>query len=188
MPATSSRKHSPANIMARHRTLRRAMASASAKMPRRLCILGVDRLKFRDAECTDATMLAPGALARHFWGDMSVNHMPAMASRKHSLPNTMARHRTLRRAMAPTSAKMPRRLCLLGLTAGKCRDAEWATRPLSAQGALAPRFWGNASANHMSVTSLREHSPPNQMARHRTLRRAVASASAKMPPRLCVLG
>ena len=90
--------------------------------------------------------------------------------------------------MAPTSAKMPRRLCLLGLTAGKCRDAEWATRPLLAPGALAPRFWGNASANHMSVTSLREHSPPNQMARHRTLRRAVASASAKMPPRLCVLG
>ena len=31
------------------------------------------------------------------------------------MPN-MARHRTLRRAMASTSAKMPRRLCLLGLT------------------------------------------------------------------------
>jgi len=133
-------------------------------------------------------MSAPGALARRFWGDTFVNHMPAMASRKHSLPNTMARHRTLRRAMAPTSAKMPRRLCLLGLTAGKCRDAEWATRPLSAPGALAPRFWGNASANHMSVTSLRGHSTPNQMARHRTLRRAVASASAKMPRRLCILG
>jgi len=31
------------------------------------------------------------------------------------------------------------------------------------------------------LTSLREHSPPNRMARHRTLRRATASASAKMP-------
>jgi len=60
---------------------------------------------------------------------------------------------------------------------------------MSAPGALAPRFWGNASANHMSVTSLREHSPPNQMAHHRTVRRAVASASsAKMPRKLCILG
>jgi len=59
---------------------------------------------------------------------------------------------------------------------------------MSAPGALAPRFWGNASANHMSVTSLREHSPPHQMARHRILRRAVASASAKMPRRWCILG
>ena len=33
----------------------------------------------------------------------------------------------------------------------------------------------------MSVTSLRNHSPPNNMARHKTLRRAMASTSAKMP-------
>ena len=59
---------------------------------------------------------------------------------------------------------------------------------MSAPGALAPRFWGNVSANHMFVTSLRGHSPPNQMARHLTLRRAVAWASAKMPRRLCIVG
>ena len=54
------------------------------------------------------------------------------------------------------------------------------TPPMSAPGGLARRFWSDASANHMSVTSLREYSPPNIMARHRTLRRAMASAS-KMP-------
>jgi len=136
----------------------------------------------------DPPLSAPGAIARRFWGDTPANGMPATSSRKHSPVNIMARPRTLRRAIASASAKMPRRLCPLGLTAGNCRDAEWATRPLSAPGALAPRFWGNAPANHMSVTSLREHSQPNQMARHRTLRRAVASASAKMPRRLYILG
>jgi hypothetical protein len=55
------------------------------------------------------------------------------------------------------------------------------TPPMSAPGGLARRFWSDASANHMSVTSLRDHSPPNRMARHRTLRRATVSASAKMP-------
>ena len=59
------------------------------------------------------------------------------------------------------------------------------TPPMSAPGGLARRFWSDASANHMSVTSLREHSLPNIMARHRTLRRAMAVASAKMP-RTCI--
>jgi len=40
MPATSLRNHSPTNKMARQRTLRCAMASASAKMPRRRVIWG----------------------------------------------------------------------------------------------------------------------------------------------------
>ena len=37
----------------------------------------------------------------------------------------------------------------------------------------------------MLATSLRRHSPPIDMARHRTLRRVVALASAKMPRRWC---
>jgi len=45
------------------------------------------------------------------------------------------------------------------------------TRPMSAPGGLARRLWGYASA----------HVPHHNMARHRTLRRAMASASAKMP-------
>jgi len=59
------------------------------------------------------------------------------------------------------------------------------TPHMSAPGGLARRFWGDASVYHMSVTSMREHSPTNIMARHQTLRRAMASASAKMP-RSCI--
>jgi hypothetical protein len=59
------------------------------------------------------------------------------------------------------------------------------TPPMSAPGGLARRFWGDASVYHMSVTSLREHSTAHIMARHRTLRREMASASAKMP-RTCI--
>ena len=55
------------------------------------------------------------------------------------------------------------------------------TSPMSAPGGLARRLWGTASANEMPATSPRDHSPPNTMARHRTLRREMASASAKMP-------
>ena len=50
------------------------------------------------------------------------------------------------------------------------------TPPMSAPGGLARRFWGDASANHMSVTSLREHALPNIMGHHRRLRRATPSA------------
>ena len=71
-------------------------------------------------------MSAPGGLARRFWGNASANEMPATLSRDQSSPNNMARHRTLRRAMASASAKMPRRMCLLGLTDWKLRDAECA--------------------------------------------------------------
>ena len=46
--------------MARHRSLRRAVASASAKMPRRLCILGLTDRKFRDAEYTDTAYVGAG--------------------------------------------------------------------------------------------------------------------------------
>jgi len=57
--------------------------------------------------------------------------------------------------------------------------------PMPAPGALARRFWGNASVNGMLAASSREHSSPNIMARHRSLRRATASSSAKMP-RTCL--
>jgi hypothetical protein len=71
-----------------------------------------------------------GGLARRICGDAFTNGMPATSSRKHSPPNNMARHRTLRRAMKPVSAQMPRRLCLLGQTThvdlGKFGDAECA--------------------------------------------------------------
>jgi hypothetical protein len=95
----------------------------------------------------------------------------------------MARHRTLRRAMASTSAKMPRRLCLLGLIDCSAETQTVLTRPLSAPGSLVRRFCGDASVHDMSVTLLRTHSRPNNMARHRTLRRELASASAKVPRR-----
>jgi len=84
-----------------------------------------------------------GGLARRFWGEgnASANGMPTMSMRNHSLPNNMARHRTLRRAMASASAKMPRRLCLLGLTevywkfsVAECADTAYvgARRPCTA--------------------------------------------------------
>ena len=57
----------------------------------------------------------------------------------------------------------------------------FAAPPLSAPGGLARRSCGDASVHDMSVTSFRNPSRPNNMARHRTLRRALASASAKMP-------
>ena len=52
---------------------------------------------------------------------------------------------------------------------------------LSATGGLARRFCGDASADGMLATSSRDQSPCNTMARHQTLRRALASASAQMP-------
>jgi hypothetical protein len=70
------------------------------------------------------------------------------------------------------------------LTEWKCRDAGICCQP----GGLARRFWGTASANGMPATSSRDQSPPNTMARHRALRRATASASAKMQRRRVFLG
>ena len=61
--ATSSREQSPPNHMARHRTLRRAMASASAKMPRRFVSSGdYDRLELRGAECAETACRRQAAL------------------------------------------------------------------------------------------------------------------------------
>ncbi len=103
--------------------------------------------------------------------------MPATSLRKHSPPDTTARHRTLRRAMASASAKMPRRLCILSggfLNERNFRGADMRRRQAAMQGA------SGATRPHM-ISSLRNHSPPDVMARHRTLRRAMASASAKMP-------
>jgi hypothetical protein len=60
MSVTSLREHSPPNQMARHRTLRRAVASASAIMPRRLCVLGLTDRKFRDAEYADTAYVGAG--------------------------------------------------------------------------------------------------------------------------------
>ena len=248
MPATSLRK--PANNMARQRTLRRAMVSASAKV---VYSGGYDNTRSSEtANAPTPPMSAPGALARRLWDNASAYDMLATSSRDQSPPNNMARHRTLRRAVASASAKMPRRLSPLGLTDGKFRDAECAdtayvgaiqpcealmrrrvrtsyvrnnvaqtftaehngasrnfmtrhvvgvgeaaakivcagggdktgsserqnapTPPMSAPRGLARRFSGDTSANHMSVASLREHSQPNIMARHRTLRRATPSA------------
>ena len=119
----------PPNNMARDRTLRRAMTTASAKMPRRWCIrLGV--MTDRSSETQNAPtppMSAPGGLARRLWDHASANHMPATSMRRHSPPNNMALCRTLRRAMASASAKMPRRLCILGvMTDRKFRDTECA--------------------------------------------------------------
>jgi hypothetical protein len=53
------------------------------------------------------------------------------------------------------------------------------TPPTSAPGARARRLWGDAPANDMPATSSRKHSPLHIMAHHRTLRRAMASASRK---------
>ena len=57
--------------------------------------------------------------------------------------------------MASAAVKIPRRLCLLGLTDWKCRDTECADTALSALGGLAKRFCGGASAQDMAVTLLR---------------------------------
>ena len=89
--------------------------------------------KFRDADIR----CQPGGLARRFWGNASAHDMPATSLRKHSPPNNMARHRTLRRAMASASAKMPRRWCLLGFMTGwKFRGAECADTACRRQAAL----------------------------------------------------
>jgi hypothetical protein len=72
-------------------------------------------------------------------------------------------------------------------TIGSSETANAPTPPSSAPGGLGRRLWGTASANHIPATSWREHSPPNTMARHRTLRRAMASTAAKTPRRLCSL-
>jgi len=149
-----------------------------------LVYVGMTDLKTGSSEYANA----PTPPAHALLGDASANGMPAALSRDQSPPNNMARHRTLRRAMASASAKMPRRLCLLGLTSlntGSSESANAPTLPMSAPGGLARRFWGNASANGMPAALSRDQSPPNNMARHRTLRRALASASAKMPRRWC---
>jgi len=83
-------------------------------------------------------MSAPGALARRFRGDASANYMPATSLRKHSTPNTTARHCTLRRAMASAAAKMPRKQCILSggfLNEMMSRDADIRCRQAALQGA-----------------------------------------------------
>jgi len=64
---------------------------------------------------TTPPMPAPGAVVRCFRGVTSTNGMPATSSRNHSPANTRARHRAVRRATASASAKMLRRLCILGV-------------------------------------------------------------------------
>ena len=76
------------------------------------------------------------------------------------------------------------KIVFLGLSDWKTGHSETAnapTPPMSAPGGLARRFWGTALANGMPATSSRNQSPSNELVRHRTLRRAMASASAKMP-------
>ena len=70
---------------------------------------------------------------------------------------------------------------------GKFRDCECDHTTTSAPGALARRCWVKASVNEIPATSSRDQSPPKRLARHPSLRRETASASAKMPRRLCIL-
>ena len=134
----------------------------------------------------DTPLSAPAGLARRFCGDASVDAMSVTSLRKHSPPNTMARHRTFRHAMTSASAKMPRRLCILGVvTDRKLRDTERTDATLSAPGGPARHFWADASVNYMSATALRQHSHPHKIACHRTLRRTMALyASAELLSRV----
>jgi hypothetical protein len=122
-------------------------------------------------------MSASGGLARRLWGTASTNGMPATSCRDQTLPNNLAPHRTLRRTIAPVLAKMPRRLGPLSLTdlkTGSAGTANAPTPPMSASGA--PR-------SQMKCPQRRRHSPPISMSPHRTLQRAMALVSAKMPRR-----
>jgi hypothetical protein len=93
----------------------------------------------------------------------------------------MARHRTLRREGVGVSEDAAKIVYSGADMTGSSERQSAQTPPMSASGVLARRFCGDASENHMSVTPLRERSLPIIMARYRTLRRATASASAKMP-------
>jgi hypothetical protein len=107
--------------------------------------------------------------------------MPARSSRDQSPPNNRARHLTFH----PTWRRRRRRCrrdCVFWVWQTKSPETQRApTPPMSAPYGLARRFWGNASGNAMPAWSARDQSPPHYMARYRTLWRAVASASAKMP-------
>jgi hypothetical protein len=96
-----------------------------------------------------------------------------------------------------SGATRPQIICLQRRCASNYRLIQWFVTELYGRngvsgtdagiccqpGGLARRFWGTASANGMPKTSSRDQSPRNSMTRHRTLRHATASASAKMPRR-----
>jgi len=172
MPATSSRKQSPPNKTARHGTLRRAVASASAKLPRRLCILGltVQRRRVRRHRlCRRHTTLRGASEATR----------PYILRRCTSIHRLVSWHVT---QLYGAQRRRRRRRCREVVHSEGCdktRSSEKQNAPtplMSALGGLARRFWGDASVYHMSVRSLREHWPPNIMACHRSLRRATPSA------------
>ena len=144
--------------------------------------------KFRDAKCAypayvgarrPCTALLGQRVRR--WNARNVVARPITAYSDGASPNF-----TLRRGV-DVGEDAARITCSGGSDkTGSSERQNAPTPPMSAPGGLARRFWGDASVYHMSVTSLREHSPPHIMARRRTLRREMASASAKMP-RTCSL-
>jgi hypothetical protein len=82
--------------------------------------------------------------------------------------------------------KMPRRSCILGVkTTHKVQRERVDTAYVNAGWSCKAFLMRRVRASYVSVTWLREHSPPSIMARHRSLRRAMASASVKMP-RTCI--
>jgi hypothetical protein len=92
------------------------------------CVSGSDRLEDLAVQRLrmppTPPMSAPGGLARRFWGTAFENGMPVMSLRDQSLPNTMARNRTLRRAVAVGEDAV--KSVSSGLTDWKSRDAECA--------------------------------------------------------------
>jgi hypothetical protein len=143
-----------------------AMASASAKMPRRLCILGfMTDLKFSDAECANTTNVGATRSCMAFLG---------RRVRNSHARNVIAQQ--IRRLLEWRVTELYGRNGVgvskivysvysgSSVTERKFRDADVRCQP----GGLARRFGSNASARDMPATPLSNHSPPNNMASHRT--------------------
>jgi len=150
------------------------MASASAKMPRRLCFwvcqtgrLDIQRLRMRRHRlCRRQAALHGASGAPRSQMECPQRHRAT----NHRLMNWCVTelygaqwHRRRRRC------REDRVLCADRPT-GSSETQSVPKPPMSAPGVLARRFWDDASANLMSATSLRKHSPPNSLARHRGLR------------------
>jgi hypothetical protein len=115
-------------------------------------------------------MSAPGALARRFWGAASVHRMLATSLRKHSPPSTIARHGTLRPQWRWRQQRC-REDCVLFVFwwfSDRVEVQRRCCQPAALQGASRPHMI--CPQHRCAIT-------------HRTLRRAMTSASAKMPRR-----
>ena len=75
MPATSLRNHSPPNETARHRTLRRAMASASAKMPRTRVRVFPGIFGLSVGPCPDLLTTNADTSERNLFGNLRVSEL-----------------------------------------------------------------------------------------------------------------